>query len=129
MKKTIKNLLIAQTYSDVAKGIGFYEGILHFKQIEKILESDISYRETTELFYKYKDHYLKKAFVSSLKEKIHIYFDKNECALYFEFPFGQCSFHTFMDESKFTKNVKVVEKWEWSGKENTRKLLNENYLK
>ncbi len=128
MKKTVKNLLIAQNYSDAAKGIEVYKYELHFKQIEEIIESGINSYETNESLYKYKDHYLKKAFASAKKENIKIYFDRNECALYFEFPFGQCSFHSFMGESKFSKNVEVVEKWEWSGKENTRRLLQENYL-
>lgn len=124
---TIKNCLIAQNYSDAAKSVTIYKEDLHFKEIEKIRSKDIDLREINNLLYYEKDNYLKKAFISAEKENVNIFYDEIEGVLYFEFLFGQCSFHTFMDEKKFPKNVKVVEEYKWSGKDNTRKLLMDNY--
>ena len=128
--KTVKNLLIAQVYSDAAKFIYIDENDPHYHKVEKIRNTADGYEKMINELYSQKDVYLKKAFMSALKESVPVYFDDPEGVLYFEFPFGQCSFHTFMNiynNYSFPKNVEITEMHTWSGLENTRKLLRDYY--
>lgn len=127
MEKTIKNLLIAQEYSDAAKDRDMLsDSDLHYKQIKNIINTFSDYYRITDKLYLKKSIYLKKAMQSAKKENISVYYDYNECCLYFEMPFGQCSFHLF-DDQYIVKNVIVLENYKWSGLTNTGKLLRNNY--
>lgn len=129
MKATIKNLLIAQHYSNEGKGLGIIgESDLHYKQIRKIQskheDSSIRsrYVNAKEELYSEKCVFLNKAMKSAKKEKIRVVYDLNEGCIYFEMPFGQCSFHLFED-SCLTDSVEVIEDYQWNGLKNTHDLL------
>ena len=131
MQKTIKNCLIAQNYSDAAKGINVYDDELHYKQIQKIMDTANDYESMRDALYDEKTKYIQKACRSAKAENIEVIFD--ECIIYFEFSFGQVSFHLFLfdnDLINFFKNTKVkFASHKWSGLTNSRKLLNDNYSK
>lgn len=132
IKNVIKYCLIAQNYSDAAKGITIYNDELHCKQIEKILYNDnLSYNEIKNDLYYYKNLYLVKAVKVAKKAKIDVYLDEDEKGyevLYFEFPFGQVSFHFYDDYwlNQLPNNV-IKEKHKWNELKNTRDILLKAY--
>ena len=124
--KTLKNCLIAQNYSDSAKGI-IYKTQLHYKQIDKIIDQSSNYRDQKEKLYLEKCYFIRKAIISAKKENVKVYYDEYEGVIYFEFGFGQVSYHLY-DESwlKELKNV-IIEEHKWSGLTNSRFLLENEY--
>ena len=127
MKNTVKNLLIAQEYSNAAKDIQrIGEKNLHYKKIHKIADNSISYNAMVCDLYWEKTTYISKALKSAKREKIEVIYDDCEGCLYFEFNFGQCSFH-IKCESILTENVKIISDYEWSGLHNTGELLEKSY--
>lgn len=113
MKTTIKHLLIAQEYSDVAKGFDYTLGhYLHFRKIDKIVEQSQTSDQVKDRLYTEKAVYLNKAMKSASKNKIQVVYDPNEGCIYFEMPFGQVSFHLF-DDCWLTENVQIIEDYEW----------------
>lgn len=121
-----KWLLIAQNYSSAAKREYMDETDLHYKKINQIIEDAKDYDQMVEDLYYEKNVYLNKAMKSAKRAKIKVYYDENEQCLYFEMPYGQCSFHCF-DEFFITENVVITEDYAWSGLHNTRSLLLDNY--
>jgi len=125
--RTVKNCLIAQNYSDAAKGIEIYPHELNYRQIEAIRDNSmLGYEGMVQKLYDCKSDYIQKAIKSAKGEKVPVFYCSNENCIYFEFPFGQVSFH--IDEWRVNyPNVNKVEGYKWSGLTNSRDLLVENY--
>ena len=136
---TIRNCLIAQNYSDSAKGIEMYDYELHYKQINKIWSNNrLSFFQMKDLLYEDKNKFIERAISSAKKTNIKIIIgldEKGYNVIYFEFPFGQVSFHLMIDEDKLDvllkkyKNIIYNENYKWSGFTNSMSLLMNEWKK
>ena len=99
---TASLLLKAQSFSDQAKAERFetLQNKLYMQKTQCIIE----------------------ACKLAKNERIFVAYDTIEECIYFEMPFGQCSFHFFY-EDWLPDNVVVLNGYTWNGKDNTRELL------
>lgn len=130
MKNTLRNCLIAQNCSDAAKQIRVDEGELHYEEIAEIIDTYDDWREIRDNLYGEKGWYIREAITSAIEENIDFTYDIEEGCIYFEFPFGQVSFHvseSWIKSSKEYEKIKIVDNYQWSGLHNSRDLLISNF--
>lgn len=129
-KNLIETLLTAHNFSDAAKQIHIGEDELGYAEIEEIYNrTDLDARQTVEKLYDKKIDYLIKAIGLAISEKVPVFFDTEEFALYFELSESQVSFHFFDDfyiNKKMPENIKVKD-YKWSGLHNTGDILRDYY--
>lgn len=120
MKKLLEYLRLAQFYSDAAKGN------IYFIESKSLMNA--TKNKSEDMLYLYKTDYIRLAAkrASMLGQKA--YYDIDNSCIYFELPNGQVSFHVYEMEEVISSFC-ICEPHEWSGKEDSRFIINEYFNK
>lgn len=120
MKKLLEYLRLAQFYSDAAKGS------IYFIESKSLMNA--AKNKSKDMLYLYKTDYLRRAAKRACAIGQKPYYDIENSCIYFELPNGQVSFHVY-DTEEIISSYCTCETHEWSGKEDSRFIINEYFNK